>query len=289
MTPASSDGGLVDLHLRQMQSRGLSPLTVAGRRNVLRRLATYLDAPVIGATAAQVEAYLDHRRGCRGRSGRSISPNTLRNDLAHLRAFFDWMRRHDYRSDDPTARIETPRLVKPLVQAADDDAVADALDVADVDDRAIIALAAFAGLRAAEVAGLDWSDVDLRDGRVTVRGKGGKIRILSLSEPVTDALLALPHRHGAVIRRRDGRSGNNAPWQISKRASRLLGGRSSGFTLHQLRHRFATSAYDGTRDLRAVQESLGHSSPTTTAIYAHTRAEAMKAAAAAAATLRRRA
>lgn len=287
LTPRRPDDGLSDLHLRQMEARGLSPLTVADRRHVLRRLEEYMGAPAMGASAGQVQAYLDYRR-THGRGGGTLSPNTMRNEIAHLREYFRWLKRHDYRRDDPTEIIDMPRLVKPAVPAADDDAIADALDAADVDDAAILTLSAFAGLRAAEVARLDWADVEMRAETLRVVGKGSKVRVVAMNNRVRAALEALPHRHGVVIRRRDGRPGPNAPWQISKRASRLLGGRASGYTLHQLRHRFATTAYEHTRDLRAVQESLGHSSPATTAIYAHNRAEALRAAAEAAAHFTRR-
>ena len=279
-----ADDGLADLHLQHMASRGLSPLTISCRRNVIRRLGDYLNAPAMGASSSQIEAFLSFRR--KGKNGRMLSPNTLRNELAHLRAYFGWLKRHDYRRDDPTEKVEPPRTVKPAVIYADDDAISEALDSADASDAAMIALAAFAGLRAAEVARLEWPDVDLRRGTITVLGKGGKTRTVGLSDPLRQVLEALPHRHGVVIKRRDGRDGPNASWQISKRASRLLGGRESGYTFHQLRHRFATAAYAGTHDLRAVQEALGHSSPTVTAIYAHVKAEQVQAAAQAAAGLR---
>lgn len=278
-----NDDGLADLHLGHLKARGMSPLTIKARRDVLRRLALYLDAPPMGASSGQLEAYIAARS--KG-GGKPLSPNTIRNEIAHLRSYYSWLVKHDYRRDDPTARIETPRLVRPDIQAADDDALAAALAEADVDDRAILALSAFAGLRAAEVASLEWAAVDLRRSTITVRrGKGGKTRVVGLSQPVRDALEALPHRHGPVIRRHDHQPGPNAPYQISKRATAILGGRGSGFTLHQLRHRFATSAYAGTRDLRAVQDALGHTSPATTALYAHTRGEALQAAANAAAVL----
>lgn len=284
MLTRSADDGLADLHLQHMASRGLSPLTIACRRNVIRRLGDYLGAPAMGASSSQIEAFLSFRR--KGKNGRMLSPNTLRNELAHLRAYFGWLKRHDYRRDDPTEKVDPPRLVKPHVQAANDDAISQALDHADASDAAMLALAAFAGLRAAEVARLEWPDVDLRRATITVLGKGGKTRTVGINGSLREALEALPHRHGVVIRRRDGQDGPNASWQISKRASRLLGGRAGGYTFHQLRHRFATEAYAGTHDLRAVQEALGHSSPTVTAIYAHTRAEQVQAAAMAAAGLR---
>ena len=153
-------------------------------------------------------------------------------------------------------------------------------------DRAILALSAFAGLRAGEIAALDWSDVNLSRKTILVRkGKGTKYRVVGASAPAREALEALPHRTGVVIPRRDRQLGPNDPHQISKRATALLGGRAAGFTLHQLRHRFATVAYRGTHDLRAVQEALGHESPKTTALYAHTRGDALQAAADAAAVM----
>lgn len=74
---------------------------------------------------------------------------------------------------------------------------------------------------------------------------------------------------------------------MSSRAARILGGRKAGgHSLHQLRHRWATAAYRATKDIRAAQEGLGHSSPATTAIYAKPGADALRAASEAAATPR---
>ena len=283
---AVGDDGLVDMHLQHMRARGLSALTIKARSLVLARLEIYLAATPSGATTTSLETYLHMRRACPGRSGGYVSPNTIRNELAHLRAYYGWLVRHEYRREDPTARLDMPRLVKADVQPADDDAIAEALARTNDDDRIILVLSAFGGLRASEIANLTWGEVDLRRSTITIRrGKGGKTRIVGVSQPVRDVLLALPHRQGPVVRRRDGQPKPNAPGQISKRASALLGGRAAGFTLHQLRHRFATAAYAGTRDLRSVQDALGHSSPQTTALYAHTRGEALQAAADAAATL----
>lgn len=283
---AVGDDGLVDMHLQHLRARGMSALTVKARGLVLARLETYLAAPPSGATTTTLETYLQMRRASPGRSGGFVSPNTIRNEIAHLRAYYGWLKRHEYRRDDPTARIDTPQLVKPDVQPADDDVIAEALKQAGDDDQAILVLSAFGGLRAAEIANLTWGDVDLRRSTLAIRrGKGGKTRIIGMSQPVKDVLLALPHRQGPVVRRRDGQPKPNAAGQISKRATAVLGGRAAGVTLHQLRHRFATAAYAGTRDLRSVQDALGHSSPQTTALYAHTRGEALQAAADAASTL----
>lgn len=280
------DDGLVTMHLQHLGARGMSALTVKARGLVLARLETYLAAPPSGATTETLRAYLDMRRASPGRGSTRVSPNTIRNELAHMRAYYLWLKRHDYRRDDPTERLDMPRLVKADVQAADDDAIAEALRQADDDDRAILVLSAFAGLRAAEIANLTWGDVDLRRFSITIRrGKGGKTRVVGMSQPVRDALTVLPHRRDSVIRRRDGQSKPNSSTQVSKRATALLGGRASGFTLHQLRHRFITVGYANTLDLRSAQDAAGHSSPQTTSQYAHTKAKQLLDFANAAATL----
>lgn len=281
-----SDDGLVEMHLRYLRNEVKSPLTVRARAHVLARLERYLQAPPAGASRTMIEEYLDHRRDSAGRGGSRVSPNTIRNEVAHLRAYYGWLVQHEYRRDNPTDRLAMPRLIHAHVQAADDDAIVAALAGADIFDTAILSLAAFAGLRAAEIAALDWADIDIRATTITVRhGKGDKRRTLHATGPVMEALLALPHRRYAVIPRRDGQNLANVATTISRRGSTLLGGRAGGFTLHQLRHRFATAAYAGCQDLRAVQEMMGHANPQTTAIYAHNRGEKLKYAAEAAAVL----
>ena len=74
--------------------------------------------------------------------------------------------------------------------------------------------------------------------------------------------------------------GHLTPGHVGKLIGRAL---PDGVTAHMLRHRCATAAYAGTRDLRAVQELLGHARPETTAAYVATPGEAIRAAVAAAA------
>lgn len=271
--------GLIDMHLDSMRRRGLSPATVRARRGVLNRLARWLDAPPVGATHANVADFLlARRRGLVGR-GQPLTDDSIRGEIAHLRAYFSWLVRYEYRTDDPTLRVEIPKKEPQRVEAIPDAELIEALSRADPDDRAILALSAYAGLRAAEIAALDWRDIDTRRRRITVhRGKGGRKRSVDLADSLLVILEELPHRTGVVIRRHDGEAGPNQPYTISHRASRILGGRRTGYTLHQLRHRFATVAYAGTHDIDAVQKLLGHSSPAITSIYVDTMADATRAA-----------
>jgi integrase/recombinase XerC len=288
LTTATHNGdGLVAMHLDSLRHRNLSPATIRARRDVLARLATFTGAPPVGATREQVEAFVDARRTGRLGARGPLSSDSLRGEISHLRSYFEWLVKHDYRTDDPTRRLELPKKQGQRVDAIPDEDLADAMDGADLYDRAVLALSAFAGLRAAEIAHLEWRDVNTKRAVITVQhGKGGKRRKVDLAVPLAEVLATLPHRTGYVIPRRDRQPGPNAPYVISHRASLLLGGRERGYTLHQCRHRFASAAYAGTRDIDAVQKLLGHASPAVTSIYVDTMAHATRAAVDAAALLR---
>jgi integrase/recombinase XerC len=134
-----------------------------------------------------------------------------------------------------------------------------------------LCLAALAGLRCAEIAGLRREDIlDTADEPVIiVMGKGCKERIVPLSPQLWQELVAygLP-RSGIIFLRRDGRHGQNSPKLVSPLVNAYLKSVDVTETLHQLRHRFATRAFGVHKDIRVVQELMGHASPATTALYA---------------------
>ena len=147
-----------------------------------------------------------------------------------------------------------------------------------------LVLAGWAGLRAREIAYLRRECILdthappqlLVDARA---GKGRAERLVPASAFVLAELRAagLP-ASGYVFRRRDGRPGPIAPHLVSHLAGECLREAGTSATLHQLRHRFLTLAYQQTRDLRLVQELAGHATPQTTAGYtAFDRGEAASA------------
>ncbi len=282
-----TNDGLVLMHLEWMRARGMAQGSIRARKSLLKRLEEFAEVNPAGVTHSHVESYLAMRRTGEGKSGGTISDSTYANDVSGLKNFFGWLQRFNYRMDDPTARVDRGRLNRTIVQPIPDPTLSDVLDGAEGDDLVMLCLAAFAGLRACEIADLTWGDVDEVGGTIYVRkGKNGKPRIVPLTQPVRDALLTLPWRSGQIIRRRDGR-GRTTANLVTKRAQRILGGRvNGGHSLHQLRHRWASAAYQATKDIRAVQEGLGHSSVSTTAIYVKPGAEALRLAADAAAVLR---
>jgi integrase/recombinase XerC len=260
----SHTDGIVSRYLQHMHLRNLSEVTIKDRRCILDRLGRYIGAPVLYATGEQLLAWQTERAAL-------VLPTTRRSELAALRAFYTWAVSEGFIDRDPTARLPIPKEPRRVPRPMPDHRLTAAMQAGDDTMRVILGLAAFAGLRAKEIGLLDWSEVTL-DGPepllTVVNGKGGKGRVVPLSPLLVGLLAALPDRHGPVVRRRLGRVGHNSANLISKRAADHLRACGISERLHAGRHRFATTAYRGTRDLRAVQDLLGHASPTTTAVYA---------------------
>ena len=167
-----------------------------------------------------------------------------------------------------------PRSGRTIPRPIGDDDLFAALETAPPRVRPWLVLAAWAGLRAKEIALLRREcvlDTLARPALLiaTDATKGRNERIVPLSPFVVGELRAagLP-ASGWVFRRQDGHYGPNTPAKLSHLANRHLHGCGINATLHQLRHRFGTEAYRSGHDLRAVQELMGHASPETTAGYA---------------------
>ena len=232
--------------------RNLSPNTIIGYRR------TYRTFPGIDtATREQVEAWWETRA--------HLSAGTRRVDLAAVRSFYTWCRAWDHRTDDPTLRISPPkqghRLPRPISRAD----LLRLLDHTEGPIRRAICLGAYAGLRVAEAASLDWTDVDAETHRILVRGKGDKDRYVGLPTLLLDNLL--PNTGGNVVR-----AGGSA-WSanlLQQKINAAIHAAGVDATYHKLRHRYATVGLAATGNLLAVSRALGHSSPATTAIYAAT-------------------
>ena len=155
----------------------------------------------------------------------------------------------------------------------------------------MLRLAAEAGLRRAEVALVRTSDVFITGGtaQLVVHGKGGKQRIVPISNELAEQV-----RRGAAGHTPetaaygwgtsgwlfpDSAGGHLTPAWVGAIVANAL---PDGYTMHTLRHRFATRAYRGTRNLRAVQTLLGHASIATTERYTAVDDDEIRAAAASA-------
>lgn len=204
------------------------------------------------------------------RAGLQLMPNTVVMYVSAARGFYKWACRSGRIRRDPAWAIPVPPKRPGLPRPIADRLLVRAIDSAPAYIRIWLVLAAYVGLRCCEIAWLDRADIldDLDEPVMVIRGKGGKVRVVDLSPYVLAELRAadLP-KAGPAFPRRDGNRGHNTPNLISTVANRYLHSLGIKETMHQLRHRFGTAAWQATLDMRLVQELLGHSSPATTAVY----------------------
>jgi len=206
----------------------------------------------------------------RGRLEAEFSPATVNARLAAARklaAALEWAGMMDA---DPfrAVSVEDPTPQHEKRDRYTDEELAALLAEAGPRERALVLLGSDGGLRAAELAGLDWSDVDMPAGRLTVRsGKGRKKRTIGLTSVTVEALQELDNGTGAVFgvtRRR--------LHAILAALCRRAGVASRG--LHSLRHSCGTRLHQATGgNLLVTARHLGHSSTQTTEIYAEMVAE----------------
>jgi integrase/recombinase XerC len=253
-------------HLSHLRLRNLSVETIKQRRCSLTRLARQVGCDTSDLLALLPEDLEDWQDTIGHYSARYRASWT-----GHIRAFYRWAGDRELIRNDPSqvlVSVQLPRLLpKPISEIDLDTAIRCAPDRI----RPWLVLAGYAGLRAAEIASLNREQIRERSDPpvIVVFGKGSKERIVPLSDIVLDELAAhgLPSR-GPVFLRRDGKFGANTAWNVSHLANDYLHDLGITDTLHSCRHRFGTELYRLSRDLRLVQEVLGHSSPMTTAGYA---------------------
>lgn len=158
-------------------------------------------------------------------------------------------------------------------------------ELSDLRDRAILEMLFSTGLRVSELAGLNRENVDLKNGEFSVRGKGGKIRVVFISEEARNALICYIQArkdldpalfiHIRETKKTDNKSENGSLRLTVRSMQRIVrkyairAGLIKKVTPHTLRHSFATDLLINGADIRSVQEMLGHSSITTTQIYTH--------------------
>lgn len=202
------------------------------------------------------------------------SPETMKCARASLRSFYQWAAASGRVDLSPAAALPRVKVPRAMPRPAPDDVFLAALAHADDHERLMILLGARGGLRRAEIAKVCGSDLDGCMLRVT--GKGGHIRRV----PVLDVeLLQALHDAGDSYLFPGNDNGHISPWWVGKRLSRLMG---PGWTAHTLRHRAGTRGFKGTKDIRAVQEFLGHASVKTTQLYTFIDADDLMAVARAA-------
>lgn len=246
-----------------LSAAGRSRPTIATRTDHLRRLARAFPCGPQSVTADGLTEWAGRQTWAR---------ETRRSVYASLRSFFRWLG-----GDNPAAGLPMIQAANPLPRPTPDRVYQSARLASDDRVTLILRLAAEAGLRRAEIAVVHERDLseDLAGWTLLVHGKGGRLRMVPLTASLALAVRAAVMKGGGWAFPGDD-GGHLSPRYVGKLATRVLPG---DWTLHSLRHRFASVAYAGSRDMLAVQRLLGHASPATTQRYVRLPDDALRAAA----------
>ena len=278
--------------------KGLRPLTCEAYSSDLSTFAEFLEdrhATLLTAVQQDVAGFLEHLRT------HSVDSRSAARKLSCLRGFYKWLLLDRRIHHDPTVNIESPKAWKVLPKSLAEAEVSEMLERAAMAashpkaratalrDRAILELLYGGGLRVSEVTGLSTGDLMMDAGRVQVRGKGDKERIVPLGRKAVEALEEyLKHGRPALAREGGLRAGRAARalflsvrgraltrqwvWEMVRDAA----GSGRKVSPHMLRHSCATHMVEHGADLRSVQRLLGHADIATTQVYTHVAMEHLK-------------
>ncbi len=269
--------------------RGLSENTLAAYRADLSGLGRWLESQNVELMDAQREHLLAFLAW---RVEQGARPRSTARQLSSIRRFYRHMLREGRIPEDPTTRIDMPKLGRPLPKSLSEgevEALLRAPDVAEplgIRDRAMLELLYATGLRVSELVSVRMSQLNLKQGVVRVVGKGNRERLVPVGEEatkwiekfLTDARLdILGGRQSDYLfpTRRSDYMTRQAFWHIIKRYAEDASIAAS-LSPHTLRHAFATHLLNHGADLRVVQMLLGHSDVSTTQIYTHVARERLK-------------
>jgi integrase/recombinase XerD len=256
--------------------RGYSPNTVlAYERDILDFLNFHetCNGKVANVSRRDVNRYLAELRA------RKNATTTLLRKISSLKGFYNWLQSQGVLRDNPLALLDLPKSRKTLPKILSVGEVSRLLSHPDLglQDKLIVELLYACGLRVSELTSLIVSAIDMPGGYLRVTGKGGKERLIPLSDVsvmVVRHYLAqtglrgsdglLPHLDGPRPLLHTEPMNRREVWQRVRNLKHILGREISP---HTFRHSFATHLLENGADLRVVQELLGHSDISTTQIY----------------------
>jgi integrase/recombinase XerD len=296
---APSNSDLLREYLLYLRiEKGLRPLTCEAYKRDLNQFAEYLESenvPLVIARQTNVSGFLDHLRK------HSVESRTAARKLSCLRGFYRWLQLDKRIQHDPTVNLESLSTWKILPKSLAESEVASMMerayvaashpvaDPARLRDRAILELLYAGGLRVSELTHLHIEDLSLDEGRIRLRGKGDKERVVPLGSPAIQALGAYLARGRPELARKLAKHSagtfRNSWLFLSERGCplsrqwiwRLVKETDHSASPHMLRHSCATHMVEHGADLRSVQILLGHANIATTQVYTHLALSRLKA------------
>ena len=201
-------------------------------------------------------------------SMQTYKPKTFHRIISTLSSFYRFLYTQGAVTANPLTGIDRPRIKQQDVKYLKHNQVLRLLDsIEDPRDKLIVRTIYATGVRVSELCNMNIEDIDFDEHTIRIRGKGDKMRTVFIDDDTrADILKFIGNRiEGPVFL---GQQGKN----ISSRAIQHIfkNYAPSGITPHKIRHSYASELYKRSKNLRVVQENLGHTSIKTTEIYLHT-------------------
>lgn len=214
-----------------------------------------------------------------------IHPRSQARIISGIKSFYRFLFLDGYITVDPTELLETPKIGLKLPEVLSVNEINDILDSIDLSvpeghrNRAMLEVLYSCGLRVSELINLRFTDIYIDEGFIKVEGKGGKQRLVPISDiAIREIKNYLYDRNMVVVKkgfedvlflsRRGTSLSRIMVFHIIKQQAELAG-ITKNVSPHTFRHSFATHLLEGGANLRAIQEMLGHEKITTTEIYTH--------------------
>jgi len=256
---------------RHLKRRNYSAHTIKYYLNILKQFVIWLDVPLEQTTDKKIDAYIDYLHAKR------MQPASINCYLAIVRVFYAYLKyEEEIKLTNPVKTGKRLRVPKPLPRALREDQIDRFFEVIKSKrDWAMFRLMLRCGLRVEEVANLTLGAIDLKQRRLMVlNGKGGKDRVVYISEDAADALVAYLRlrRHSRMkkvflVDKGDYKGQPISVRGIQKRIEYYA--RKSGISVccHRLRHTMATQLLNAEAEVETIQDLLGHNWITTTQRY----------------------
>ena len=284
--PGEADRLLVDRFLAALRAeRGISKNTADAYSRDLAALAEASQSCLKEVDAAGI-------RRCLAEWSSSLAPRSVARRLSAIHQFMRFCVDEGFRDDDPTASVDRPKIPASLPKSLTEEQVAALFAAAGREAGgarsrsgglrlvAMLEMLYATGMRVSELVALPVSAVSRRQSGITIAGKGGRERVVVMTEAGHQAVeawldergrnpkwVASPHLFPADSA--DGHLGRERAWSEISRLGKLAG-LPVDISPHMLRHSFATHMLNRGADLRSLQLLLGHASITTTEIYTKT-------------------
>jgi site-specific recombinase XerD len=256
---------------RHLKRRNYSTHTVKYYLNIIKQYVIWLDVTLEEATYDNVDIYIDYLLRKR------MHPASINLYLTIIRVFYDYLK-HEENVDliNPVKRNRRLRVPRPLPKSLRDQEVVKLFSaIKNKRDTAMFKLMLRCGLRVEEVSNLTLGSIDLKHRRIMVeQGKGGKDRVVYISEDALDALNAyLKYRshyrakNVFLVEKGTYKGKAISVRGIQKRIEYYAKKTRVKVSCHRLRHTMATQLLNAEAEVETIQDLLGHNWITTTQRY----------------------